>query len=378
MLFIFSILAKTIRWFIRTFNKGSGYTLPGYLILKLYPNILSSVYIKYPKGIVFVSGTNGKTTTSKLVSHLLGSFGNSVTGNVSGANLLGGLVSTILLDTTWYGKPRGDVGVFEIDEFTLPLVLKNISPTVLVLLNLSRDQLDRYGETDIIFDRWKESVSLLQPATKLVMDVDQKEFHEIQKSFQGHSFFFDNDPSSLARTKLYGSFNAKNINAAVTAVSLLGYAKESVLNGLSDFTVAYGRGETLISNGKNYNLFLAKNPSSFNHNLTLLTSDVFRGHAILFLLNDKIPDGRDVSWFYDIDPELIKSSCEDHIVYVGGSRALDFAVRLSYAGIEVPEKNIDTSLSNILANISDKDVVVFPNYSAMLEFRTAVLGHAIL
>src|SRR3989344_5118537 len=154
MFFIYSLLAKLIRAFVLLLNRGSGFSLPGYVLLKLNPSILSSSRIKFKKGLILISGTNGKTTTAKLITHVLNSNGLKVIHNDTGSNLLRGIVSAVFMNTSLLGG-------FEADEFALPALLNYFKPSVLVLLNLSRDQLDRYGEVDIIFDIWREAVSKL-------------------------------------------------------------------------------------------------------------------------------------------------------------------------------------------------------------------------
>ena len=139
------LLAKLISFLCKKLNLGAGGTWPGEIALRLDPNILSKIA---PKNVILVAGTNGKTTTTLMIKHLLGS---RVITNASGANLLNGIVSAIII------SPPGDLpagrqgwGVFEVDENTLPIVLKFIKPKIIVLLNLFRDQLDRYGEVDTI------------------------------------------------------------------------------------------------------------------------------------------------------------------------------------------------------------------------------------
>ncbi|KKS16654.1 MAG: hypothetical protein UU80_C0013G0020 [candidate division WWE3 bacterium GW2011_GWA1_41_8] len=380
MWLISTLIAKKINKVIKLLGRGSGFTFPGHVVLKIFPNILSSV--RYPRGIILVSGTNGKTTTTKLITHLLESFGLGVVHNSTGANLLNGLVSTVLMGTNLMGKPLGNVAVLEVDEFALPLALKHLSPTALLLLNLSRDQLDRYGETDIILDKWKETVPGLSDTTILVCDSEQKEFHDIAEIFSGRTFYFDSDPTFLEKTKLHGTYNAKNVNAAVLTLTLLGYAQSGIEQGLEEFSVAYGRGEVITRENVDFQIFLAKNPASFNQNLDVLSSGKVAGKSILFVLNDNIPDGRDVSWIYDISPDKIKDACEGKEIYVSGTRALDMAVRLSYAGVNTRTENISENLSSSISRLysdsRDASVTILPNYSAMLETREILIGRKIL
>ena len=139
MFFLITLFAKVSSISLKLLKLGHGYTWPGHFILKIFPNILVSLNNKYPKGLIFISGTNGKTTTTKLITHLLRKRGLRVTTNASGANMLNGVLSSFLLNTTFTGKISSDIGVFEVDEFNLSLLLKKVTPDVLVLLNLTRD-----------------------------------------------------------------------------------------------------------------------------------------------------------------------------------------------------------------------------------------------
>lgn len=382
MFYITLYIAKLINWMITTFSLGAGYTWPGHVALKLCSDTLSSKNIRFRRGVILISGTNGKTTTSKVLTHLLESSGLTVTHNKSGANLLNGIVSAILLDTDIFGNSVSDVGVFEVDEFTLPFVLDHLSPTILILLNLSRDQLDRYGEVDIIFDRWKASVSKLNKDSIVVFDETQEYFKEIPQIFEGRVFTFKDDPNLLHLTKLHGAFNIKNINAATLAATLLGLDPAVSERNLKTFSAAYGRGEIIKYDRKRFTIFLAKNPASFNQNLEILLSDEFEYDTLLFVLNDNIPDGRDVSWIYDVDPVKLEKVCVNKNIYVSGSRCLDMVIRLLYANVVAEEININSDIFSVRTKI-EKDkhagsIVALPNYSAMLLLRKALIGRSIL
>jgi lipid II isoglutaminyl synthase (glutamine-hydrolysing) len=376
------LLAKLIKLISKLLNIGSGYTWPGHVVLKLYPDIFKHPKFKFPYGHIFISGTNGKTTTAKLVTHLLEESGLNVVHNKTGANLLNGIASELALSTTLWGKAPYDVGVFEVDEYALPHLLKDISPNVLVLLNLSRDQLDRYGEVDLVLERWLASIKELSSSTEIVLDATQPYFNAVKNNFEGEITYFDDSKDYLGNTSLVGSFNARNINASVFVGMLLGFSEDELLKSLKDFTYAYGRGETIDYKGKAVKVLLAKNPASFNTNLDCFVSKEIEGDSILFILNDNIPDGRDVSWIYDIDQELLKESCRDKKIFVTGTRYLDMAIRLHYAGVEVPEENINSSLNILLTKITNDNslnsLIALPNYSAMLSLRKKLSGKAIL
>lgn len=378
--------AKLSKVAIKTFKLGSGYTWPGHVALKVDPAFLNNPIFKFKKGVIFVAGTNGKTTTSKLCQHLLQTSGFSVVHNKTGGNILNGIASSIIDHTSLSGKFDYDFGVFEVDEFVLPELLKYIKPDVLILLNLSRDQLDRYGEIDLIVEKWLNALEK-HPAKELVISKNEKHFAYLENSYTGPKHYFDANRSLQSHTTLLGDFNAKNINAAATACSLLGLSQENIAEALKTFSAAYGRGEIFDYFGNFYQVFLAKNPASFNNNLDILIYSEQKEaiqvsyDSILFVLNDEVRDGRDVSWIYDINPVKLEKACKDKNVFVSGTRSYDMALRLQYAGVNVSIENINSSLKRVIDKIHEqegKEVVVLPNYSAMLNFRKLTLGKEIL
>src|SRR3989344_7433548 len=145
MLFLTLLITRFLEAFIRLLSLGSGGTWPGHVALKLYPGVLSASGILPSIGTILVSGTNGKTTTTKMLCHVLRGKGLVVTTNASGANLTNGIASALLLGNSLFSKRRADYAVLEVDEFALPSVLTQMKVEGVVLLNLSRDQLDRYG-----------------------------------------------------------------------------------------------------------------------------------------------------------------------------------------------------------------------------------------
>ncbi|MFC1722156.1 MurT ligase domain-containing protein [Patescibacteria group bacterium] len=382
MYLISTIIAKTIFFISNLLNIGSGYTWPGHAVLKIYPNILKDVSCKLTAKTIFVTGTNGKTTTSKLIAHILRSQGYRVLHNDTGANLQNGFISTVLLNSTLWGKLNYDFAVIELDEFTLPKVLESISPDILLLLNISRDQLDRHWELDIIYDKWKQALEEMKERPILVLDSEQPEFSELSDSYLGKFYFFNKDKSMISKTKLIGSFNAKNVNSAVLTCEHLGLKKEDIIKSLKTFEFAYGRGEQIAYKNKNFRVFLAKNPESLNQNLSMLNEYKLDYDTLLYVLNDNVPDGHDVSWIFDVHAGLLNISSRKRNIYVSGTRAYDMSIRLKYAGINVLEENVSESLEHIIRKVSANshcnDIVVLPNYSAMLEFRKIVLGKSIL
>src|SRR6185436_10103808 len=152
----------------RRLGRGGGTVIAGHLVPRLAPNALRDVTGSLPHGSIVVSGTNGKTTTTRLLSHILRSAGLRPIHNRAGANLLSGLFTAVSQAADWRGRPRGDIGLFEVDEATVPRALEHVTPRVLLLHNIFRDQLDRYGEVHFVANLWRAAVLGL-PATSAVL-----------------------------------------------------------------------------------------------------------------------------------------------------------------------------------------------------------------
>ncbi|MBI4100105.1 DUF1727 domain-containing protein [Candidatus Microgenomates bacterium] len=389
------LLAKLISYLSKLFNLGSGATWPGEIALKLDPEILRKIA---PKNVILVAGTNGKTTTALMIKTILENGGHKVIHNASGANLLNGVVSAIIT------SPPGDWGVFEVDENSLPLVMKFIKDIkIIVLLNLFRDQLDRYGEVDVIADKWKVALQTLKTSDfKLVLNADdplvaslgkkntlyfglndRKRFqkfseHAMDSQFCprcGEALAYDGTyyshigiwhcpscglrrPTPNVTTAVYplaGIYNRYNTLAAVTVAKVLDLPVD-----LNKFQPAFGRQEEI--NG--VKVILSKNPASFNESLR--TAIGAKAKKILLVLNDRIPDGRDVSWIWDVDFEMLG---KQHVL-ASGDRQLDLALRLKYAGIP-------TDVVNLSEGVKQADYIL-ATYSAMLEVRKILTGKRIL
>src|SRR5438132_4556743 len=152
----------------RRLGRGGGTVSARHLVPRLAPDALRDVTESLPNGSIVVSGTNGKTTTTRLLSHILRGAGMRPIHNRAGANLLSGLFSAVAQATDWQGRPRGDVGLFEVDEATVPRALQHIRPPVLLLHNIFRDQLDRYGEVHYVAGLWRAAAATLPHIPSLV------------------------------------------------------------------------------------------------------------------------------------------------------------------------------------------------------------------
>ncbi|HSX19216.1 MAG TPA: MurT ligase domain-containing protein [Candidatus Saccharimonadales bacterium] len=176
---------------------GSGATAaPGLYALKIDPNLIKKLSGKIEFGNVVISGTNGKTTTTRLTSHILPAK-YKIIHNRQGSNLLRGIASTLIKNTSIGGKINGNLGLWEVDEATLPQALENLNPNKIVLLNLFRDQLDRYGEIDSVRKKWQTSLSKLQRGATLILNADDPGIAYLAKDFKGKTVCFGVEDKKL-------------------------------------------------------------------------------------------------------------------------------------------------------------------------------------
>ncbi len=159
-------------FFSRRFGIGGGTTAPGHLVRVLDPGAISSIAARIPRGCIVVTGTNGKTTTSRMISTILHKASWRVTHNRSGANLISGITSSLVNESTLAGNPRADVGLFEVDEAAFPAAVEKLHPRLCVLTNLFRDQLDRYGEVDYLCRLWRETLGRLPASSTVLLNAD--------------------------------------------------------------------------------------------------------------------------------------------------------------------------------------------------------------
>jgi lipid II isoglutaminyl synthase (glutamine-hydrolysing) len=426
-------LGKIILKISVLFGVGAGGTWPGEIALMLSPGILQLLVKQFRHGIILVAGTNGKTTTSLMLKTVLTYEGYRVVINNSGANLVNGLVSACISKSSFTGNLSPDWGVFEVDENSLPLVLRYVSPKIILLLNIFRDQLDRYGEVDVIAEKWMTALKTLKKDTTLVCNADDPLIASIGKK-SGHqtvffglaknapagstidhatdSLFCMNCGSRLGYTTYYfshlghwfcptcgekrpspmldtwesplpGLYNRYNTLAAALAAMQIGIHASHIKNALKGFAPAFGRQEECVIRGKTVKLLLSKNPTGFNASLRAVLE--MKPKVILLSLNDRIPDGRDVSWIWDVDFEMIPDTVR---IIVTGERVYDLAIRIQYAGQKnkdigktrlVVEPDVKQALQTGLNMLKDKETLfVLPTYSAMLDIRKILTGKKIL
>lgn len=428
--------AKTVSTTSTGLGIGAGETWPGELALKLRPKIASYFGKQFTKGVILVVGTNGKTTTTLMIKKILEANGNRVVHNATGANLLNGIVSSCIRQTDWKGNVNAEYGLFEVDENSLPIVLQYITPKRIVILNLFRDQLDRYGEVDVIIEKWQKVLKNLPSQTEIILNSDDPSVAYFGYALNNHVTYFGlNDkkeylkiaehatdstfcPQCGARliyegiyyshigiwwcekcnlkrptpdvhtfpNVLDGLYNQYNTLAAVALSKSLGIKEVIIKKSLASFVPAFGRQEEIVVDHptspqgirgakKKVKLFLSKNPAGFN--ASLRTVNEMGAKNILLVLNDRIPDGRDVSWIWDVDFEVLTKIDN---VYVAGDRVYDLALRLQYADIQPHvEPDLEIGIRKAIHKLpNDQTLFVLATYSAMLDVRKILIGRKIL
>lgn len=410
-------LGKFISFLSTSLNLGNGTTWPGHVALKVNPLVIKQLVSKSRIKIIIVSGSNGKTTTASMLAHILTQSGYKVIQNRTGANLLNGIASALVTSATLIGHLKEDYAVFEIDEYIMPIVLTQMSPDFLVLLNLFRDQLDRFGEIRSIVNRWNEAITKLPDKTRVILNADDPQMaylgltcqkktgyfglNEKQQSpevgqyaadslycphcgdkldYRVHYFShlgdysceacgFKRPPLNIdhAFYPLVGKYNQYNTLAATLTALELGLTESVIESANHSFTPVFGRQEVIDVSGKRVELFLAKNPTSFNESYK--TARILGANKLCISLNDRSHDAIDVSWIWDIDLPQIA-----HFRYVclTGDRVYEMALRLTYEDCSDFTTHADTheAIDEALFNLNDGETLfILPTYTAMLDIR---------
>jgi UDP-N-acetylmuramyl tripeptide synthase len=413
-------LAKLARKASRAAGK-KGTDLPGQVARKLDKNILRNLATKVDE-IVFISGTNGKTTTSNLIGYTLKENNIEIIHNNEGANMAAGITSAFILQNNNNTK----IAIIEIDEGSIPRVLNEVTPTMMVFTNFFRDQMDRFGEIDIMVNNIAQAIS--NKGIKLLLNADdpfvsrlkiasdnvlyygmQKHVHQFEQSTMNESKYcpncgrllhydyihynqighyhcecgfkreqpkyevtnFNLSPfidmvvnNAKFDMKIAGDFNAYNALAAYSVLKELGLSNDSIRNGFESYTSHNGRMQYFKHNQKEAMINLAKNPAGMNSSLSV--GEQIEGNKVYLLsLNDNAADGRDTSWIYDADFEkLSRQSIE--VIIVTGTRAEELHLRLKLAEVVVPvivEKDIYKATA--LSMNYNSFTVAIPNYTSL-------------
>ncbi len=416
-------------------------TLPGKIAFRSGKKL--PAYLTAGQHVTLITGTNGKTTTARILCSIYESAGYTVISNVSGANLISGII-TILMEKRPKLRPGSRV-VLEIDEGAFGRFAGELHPSCIIVTNLFRDQLDRYGELLRTRELIMKGISLAS-GTKTVLCADDslvaslfpegsesitffgisgdgngsgsgKAAYEVSTeagncvfcgtmydyslrtyghlgiyscpgcgyarpdpdmrfgyAHSGNNFYEINlpgKPEISITIPVPGEHNVYNAAAAVSAAIVTGIAASDISAGISNSSAGFGRMEKFEIGGRDVCIVLVKNPVGMDRALSFLSNASDAG-AVQFILNDKIADGTDVSWIWDVDFESSQIPLPCH---VSGIRAYDMALRLKYAGIDEAEIIADTDISRsfdsaLLACGKDRCLYVFPNYTSLLELRS--------
>lgn len=395
--------------------RGGGSALPGLFVEKIDPKFIARTLSNLPLGVILISGTNGKTTTTKMVVELLQGQGLAVFTNRTGSNFTRGVAAALLGEVDSKGNLSADVAVLELDEAHAVHFVKAVKPRFSLLLNVMRDQLDRFGEIDKtaellhkIAEHTTEGIVLNRDDPRLgsapfiknlsapvrTYGVSQQLSHlfpsdDSMRGDQSHQaatitqtsddvtlqsvddqkaviHYADKDHS--VQLKLKGIYNVQNAVGAVALVRMVLGDKldeQQMFMSLSNVLPAFGRGESIMINGDSCELVLVKNPSGFRLSLKSFGPS---GHATMIAINDEYADGRDMSWLWDVEFDSLQN---EGVAVVSGVRAYDMALRLQYDEVEPRYVNTDlsSSLNQFLSTTSGQPKRIYCSYTAMLALR---------
>jgi UDP-N-acetylmuramyl tripeptide synthase len=389
----------------RLTGRGDGSVIGGVVGLRVAPDLLKQLAVG--RQIVLVTGTNGKTTTTRLVTAAIASLGQEVASNAFGATMESGLVSAL------GGAPDAPYAVLEVDERYLPSMMKATNPRVVVLLNLSRDQMDRAAEIWLVARRWREAFEAM-PDCWVVANADDplvawaagsaghavwvaagQRWHEdswccpqcgshLRRDELGWRcgecglsrpsarWVLDGDTviDSMGAVReldlsLPGRANRSNAVMALAVAGLFGADVDQALPNLRSVVSVAGRYTTIERRGRKLHLLLAKNPAGWLEAFDVLDAD---HRPVLLAVNAQVPDGKDTSWLWDVDYRVLRG----RPVLVSGERRIDLAVRLE--ADEIPFELVD-GIDAAVDKVPPGGLDVIANYTAFQQIR-ATLGRA--
>ncbi|MBT1174832.1 DUF1727 domain-containing protein [Bifidobacterium sp. LC6] len=364
--------------------KGTGGSaFPGHVLEQIDPDFMKKALSQVRKGIVVIVGTNGKTTTSRLIAEILRAHGYKVFNNPTGSNWIRGVNSSLLDYLSPFGKLDADYAVVELDEGHSNRFIKHVTPNWCVVLNVQRDQLDRFGELDataqllrnvvascdrgVTLNHDDERIAALSDAAKVPVsyfrladdlkslfpsdsqlydsiigesddDANKEDKHQSADDVeltavgdQKATFTIDGKPFETA-VGLEGAYNQQNAAAAIAVTKRMLGSKlnlSKVSEALASMTPAFGRAERVMYKGQPLELIIVKNPAGFRVALNSFASD---GWATMTINNDTYADGRDMSWIWDVDMSPLR---DKGVQMVAGTRAEEMALRLAYEDVHV-------------------------------------------
>jgi UDP-N-acetylmuramyl tripeptide synthase len=401
------------RWASRVTGRGAGAMIGGLVAMTLDRSILRQ--LGAGRRVVVVTGTNGKSTTTRMTAAALETRGTEgskspVATNAEGANMDAGLVAALAADH------RAMLAALEVDEMHVPHVLDALNgpdaANVVVLLNLSRDQLDRVGEINVIertlragLDRHPGTIvvancddvlmtsaaydsadvvwvaagggwtadSVSCPRSGEVIVRDSTHWYSTGADFKRPSprWWFDDEriygPDGLVlpmRLTLPGAVNRGNAAAAVAAAVAFGVEPAAAVTAVSAVDQVAGRYRTVRVDRHTVRMLLAKNPAGWQEALSMVDR---QAAGVVIAVNGQVPDGEDLSWLWDVRFEQLSDGFADGVpVVAAGERGTDLAVRLGYAGVR------HTLVHDTLAAVAScppGKVEVVANYTAFLQLR---------
>lgn len=353
------IIGKIISLINQIIRSGNSSALPGLIALKLDSFFIKKFSQKNKITSIIITGTNGKTTTSRLIGDILKLQGIKFIHNRSGSNLLRGIASTLINQSNWIGQLKVNWAIWEVDEAAVKEAIIQLLPKAILFNNLSRDQLDRYGEVDAILKIWQIAINHLPKNSEVFINQTDKRLITLKaKNIQ----FFGS--KSLPK-----NYQQLNFSAAMAIAQFLKIDSKKINQAIADFQPAFGRGETINYQGNPLKIYLVKNPAGFNSVWQMLHHTQNLNQPLLIALNDKIADGTDVSWIWDINFNYLNARKSK--IIVSGTRGLDMAVRLKYAGLNPKLTIIAPKLTTAL---NYKPSIILPTYTAMLELRQIILN----
>jgi UDP-N-acetylmuramyl tripeptide synthase len=393
-----------------------GNALPGLVVEKLFPRYLPRAMARLAHGVVVISGTNGKTTTTKMVATILSERYRVLT-NDTGSNFVRGAITTAVEHSSWSGRLHHDVAVFELDEAWAVRFAAIVAPTHTLLLNVMREQLDRFGEIDTTAKLLGQVAAAT--TTSLVLNRDDPRIAALANEAKadvtyygvapGLRALFPNDeelyggplsetelpaqaellalptpeqPATVLRIldeqlafplRAAGPHNAQNAAGAAALALTFGLSPSEVSAGLRKVEPAFGRGQAFTIDDRRLVLQLVKNPAGFRQSLKTL--DTAEPGAIVIAINDDYADGRDVSWLWDVDFTAAMGHTTA-AVSTSGVRAADMAVRLRYDDIAVTaiEPGLEAAVRAAVASVAPgEEVIVFSTYTAMWALHAILL-----
>ena len=433
---IIIIVCKMICKILSLFNKQGG-NLPGLIALKLDKKLLR--YFKITGNVIAVTGTNGKTSTTNLISMILEKSKSKIICNSDGNNLSTGIASLLIKNCNLNGKVNCDYLVLEVDEHYIPVVFSQIKLDTLVVLNFFRDQLDRTGEVEKLI--CKISKYLQSYNGNLVLNandpnvvrlancnsnnsniyyygVDKYDGSKRQTQDKGEGKFCPNCSTRLKysyyqyshigkflcpkcdfgnneikclvtdvnlkektfncfdktfKTKYDSIYNIYNIAASLMVSKIYSISDKTSYDAIENFELNQGRFEKIVVNNNETIMNLAKNPTGANVTIKIINRDDDR-KELLFVLNDNVADGKDVSWIWDINFNVLNKV--DRVI-TSGTRAYDMAVRIKNSGYNYKKiecyPNIEDAINN-LYKTNNKKYIIF-NYTAVSDTRTSVFKY---